>query len=228
MILNIIFLLIPIISIIAFLLDGDVLFCITGIMVIVGLIGLLISGKINPKSLILLVVACWICSRWASVFEAIILGADTFIIANNILFLLLMLIGTRRQVKHIDKKGRLNKPQYHTTNLLQDGNLRIIFRNYFIQQLKLHPISKCGEIEFDKELLILVNKACDEIKSDEKYKLLFWNFSELDEFAYNQTVQLDANKILEEEKWRFLQENYKTYFKQRQASTHFINSRISG
>lgn len=228
MILNIIFLLIPIISIIAFLLDGDVLFYITGIMVLVGLIGLLISGKINPKSLILLAITCWICTRWTSVFEAIILGSNAFIIANNILFLVFMFIGTRKPIKHIKKCQQQHTTQHPITRLSQAENLRMIFRNYFICKLNNHPISNCNGTEFDKELHVLVNKACEEIKNDEKYKLLFWNFAELDEFAYNPSIHLDANKILEEEKWRFLQENYKTYFNQRQANTHFINCKING
>lgn len=228
MILNIVFLLIPIISIIAFLLDGDVLFYITGIMVLIGLIGLLISGKINPKSLIFLAITCWICTKWASVFDAIILGSNAFIIANNILFVVFVFIGTRKPIKHIKKSQQQHKPQCPMTKLSQDENLRMTFRNYFIHKLNSHPISNRNGTEFDKELLLFVNKACEEIKNDEKYKLLFWNFSELDEIAYNPTIQLDANKILEEEKWRFLQDNYKTYFNQRQANTHYIALRING
>lgn len=153
MILNIIFLLIPIISVIAFLLDGDVLFYITGIMALIGLIGLLISGKINPKSLIFLAITCWICTKWASVFDAIILGSNAFIIANNILFVVLVFIGTRKPIKHIKKSQQQHKSQYPITKLSQDENLRMIFRNYFIHKLNNHPISNSDGIEFDKELL---------------------------------------------------------------------------
>lgn len=227
-ILNIIFLLIPVISIIAFLLGADILFYITGIAVLVGWIGLLISGKINPKSLILLAIICWICTRWDSFFDAILLGINAFIIANNILFLVLMFWGTRTPMKHLKKSQQQRKLQSHITTLSRNENLRMIFRNYFIRKLKSYPISNSSGIEYDKELLVLVNEASEDIKNDEKFKLLFMDIPEIDEIAYNTTVQLDANKILEEEKRKFLQENYKAYFNQRRANTHSITHRING
>lgn len=143
-----------------------------------------------------------------------------------------MLIGISKPIKTIRKNdnqpNKVHRSETTIPCLSQEDNLRMIFQNHFLQKLKISSTPNDDNALFDRSLTALVNEACEELKNGSRTKFLFLNLSDIDEFAIYPNRTIDAHKVLEEEKWKFLKENYKTYYNQKRAMTAYINARTNG